>query len=291
MVLRVQKRGICLRPVRICLERRQSCSTQQVENLFGAEAVVSPMIGEAKGLEFNDGIVWNLVSRLTKLDGDAEVKQAAYLFKFLRDLVASNPGGLGGPVLEQQIEDLEEKAGLAKVVRSISAQTTNYSDLFNTRMKEFIVAVTRIKKRLIFYEEDFNSPAVKAFQALFFHAPNCGVVVSKRAREQQARAVGGSSMGAAAGGGSAGGGLSVARPLVSCVDTERTLASSGPVRDFPRQSNRAEYLKRAHEFFLNEDFGNAEKLYRIGGDEEKAQWAKVSSIALAATRRRPSGRR
>ena len=229
---------------------------ERVENLFGVDAILVLIIGEAKGLEFNDGIVWNLISRLRE-DGDREEKQAAFLLKFLRTLIGATPDA----AMEKAIDAIEKETKLADVVRS----SAKFSDLFSARLKELIVAVTRMKRRLIFYEESANSSAVNVFQFLFHGAAKVGIPVSRRVREvpvSRRRAL--------------------VLPLVNLVLSKQHLSTTSTVVGFPRQSSRNEYVKKAHELAANDNFRAAAIAYRQVGDELNANFMRAAQLKLDA---------
>ncbi|CAD7934327.1 unnamed protein product [Amoebophrya sp. A120] len=339
-----------------------------VDQLLGDRGIVVLLPAEAKGLEFNDVILWNLVSR-SGVDGEREEKVWTVLFDFMRACLAQsnvqqlredntrNTGRQQGRTTsntaaaasskqteaeQENSEDFPDSDDLEENQQTDQQQgpkKQNYTkeqldvildqfeqkvmkkqrqgdskdqvtELWNTRLKELIVCITRAKKRLVIYETDATSTAVRMFQTLYHEAPQTGLPLSKRQVLDTSDVE--SFDDDIPFGGAAAAGASPAEmngkmvlgkpptatiasyndalascgytrdPLCSLVTTVEQLGETEAVVDFPRKSSKQEYLRRGQEYYNNEQFVEAERMYRVGGNIPLALWAKAAGAEQKA---------
>eukprot|EP00392_Amoebophrya_sp_AT5.2_P001832 g1837.t1 len=311
---------------------------RQVDALLGDRGIVVLLPSEAKGLEFNDVIIWNMVGRSNGTgksnDGEREDKVWTELFKFLRGCAnnwENDSATVAGKALklsadsrnmDSLIDGFEKKIMKNKTGGSFSNSTNasafqEATELWNTRLKELIVCITRAKKRLIIYEEDETITATRMFKTLYHDAPMKGLPLSKRRGIEMGTSMDGSALidgkdgdievvakgevGASAEvkqptglaryrGNAARKGPhhdplasdQVREPLVSLVESVTDLNETEAVVDFPRKSSKQEYVRRGLEYFNNEQFVEAERMYRVGGNLPLAFWSKAAHAEQSA---------
>eukprot|EP00392_Amoebophrya_sp_AT5.2_P016870 g17177.t1 len=251
----------------------------EMEALFGPYGLVILTVAECKGLEANDVILFNLLSTSTTTaagDGAPVHRSSSSTNATSGDAAASCRE------MKQWCHPQRDLGlGSMKDINLNFTDKTKPGPVWNTKIKEFIVGVTRCKSQLVIVEEA-QTFASETLEILLKIAPETVVEVVET---HGIAGVGGGSSGVRETMKASAFTTSLLHKFAPLVDLIRSdpaaLECHKAVATFPRASSSSAYEGQGRAYMEQARFGEAEKMFRLAGNLVSALWAKATGKRVA----------